>query len=441
MRACPALGDDDNRRPADHLVPSLLHRLIGTLTTRHAVPFVVFAIGSGLALKNLIGSYGDFGVYLDVAREFQAGGVDLCRDRPNSGPWLYPHVAALPFVALLQVCGDHGARIVWSLGLGATAAWMVAVLVRTLRAHAPMPVWGWVAFAALFQRCVAQNLTHGQLSLFVGAAVVAGSAALVRGRPVAAGVWLGCATALKLTPGLFLLALPLMGQWRAAVWMAATVLVAVLLVPWPFCGTEEHLRHLHDFVDRTFGAVLAPQQTTVTQNYAGPSVRGAIDYLLQPKPTDAAGHTANLFACSDATVAIVRTSWTAALALLFGAWFWCARRLALPQRLLHQAAATAMALSLFSPLLRVYHLPAAALAFALFCRGASQSGAVSRPRLDVLWWLTALVLLFAMTLRQKKLLGEALWRGLDGGAFLHLGLVLLCVWLLRDCRREAAGTH
>lgn len=439
MRACPARVDDDNRRLAERLVPSLLHRLIGALTTRHAVPLLVFAIGSGLALKNLIGSYGDFGIYLDVAREFQAGGVDLCRDRPNSGPWLYPHVAALPFVALLQLCGDHGARIVWSLGLGATAAWLVAVLARVLREHAPMPLLGWVAFAVLFQRCFAQNLTHGQLSLFVGAAVVAGSAALVRGRPAAAGLWLGCATALKLTPGLFLLALPLMGQWRAAVWMAATVLVAVLLVPWPFCGTEGHLRHLHDFAEHTFGAVLAPQQTTVTQSYAGPSVRGAIDYLLQPKPTDAAGHTANVLACSDATVTLVRMAWTAALGLVFAAWFWCARRLPLPQRLLHQTAATAMALSLFSPLLRVYHLPAAALAFALFCRGARRAGAASKPRTDVLWWLTALVLLFAMTLRQKKLLGETLWRALDGGAFLHLGLVLLCVWLLRGCRREGAA--
>lgn len=438
MRACPAGGDDDNPGPAERLVPSLLHRLIGAPKTPHVVLLLVFAIGSGLALKNLVGSYGDFGIYLDVAREFQAGGVDLCRDRPNSGPWLYPHVAALPFVALLQLCGDPGARIVWSLGLGATAAWLVAVLARTLREHAAMPILGWVAFAALFQRCFAQNLTHGQLSLFVGAAVVAGSAALVRGRPVAAGVWLGCATALKLTPGLFLLALPLMGQWRAAVWMAATVLVAVLLVPWPFCGTEDHLRHLRDFAEHTFGAALAPQQATVTKNYAGPSVRGAIDYLLQPKPTDDAGHTANLLACSDATVALVRTAWTAALAILFGVWFWCARRLALPQRLLQQTAATAMALSLFSPLLRVYHLPAAALAFALFCRGASRGEGTSKQRPDVLWWLTALILLFAMTLRQKKLLGETLWRALDGGAFLHLGLVLLCVWLLRDCRRQAA---
>lgn len=416
----------------------MLSRL--TPSTRARLVFVaVFAIGSGMALKNLIGGYGDFGIYLDTAREFQAGGFDLCRDRPASGPWLYPHVAALPFVLLLQLFGDQGARIVWSLGLGATTAWLVQVLARILREHTPMPRLGWVAFAVLFQRCFAQNLTHGQLSLFVGAAVVAGSAALLRGHAATAGLWLGCATALKLTPGLFLLALPLMGQWRAALWMAATLLVAVLLVPWPFCGTEEHWRHLHDFADRTFGAVLAPQQTTVTQSYAGPSVRGAIDYLLQPKAIDDDGHTVNVFTCSEAITAVVRTAWSATLALLFGVWFWRARRLAPSQRLLHQLSVTAMALSLFSPLLRVYHLPAASLAFALFCRGAGQERDASRPRrLDLLWWLTALVLLFAMTLRQKKLLGETLWRGLDGGAFLHLGLVLLCLWLLRDCGRMAS---
>jgi len=404
---------------------------------RHGLPLLLFAVGCGMALKNLVGGYGDLGIYLDVGREFSAGGFDLCRDRPNSGPWLYPHVAALPFVLLLKVFGEQGARIVWCLGLGATVAWLFRRLAQALGEATPMRPWNWLVFAVLFQRCFAQNLTHGQLSLFVGACVVAGTASLVRKRDVAAGCWFGLATALKLTPGLFLLALPLMGRFRAASSMAATVLLAVFVLPWPFCGHDEHRRHLADFFHHTLGAVITPQTAAITQDYSGPSVRGAIDYLLQPKPIDDAGHTANLFDLGTTTTKVVRITWSAALALLLGTWFWRARRLPMAERLLHQAAATAMALSLFAPLLRLYHLPAASVAFALFSRGPTAPPArTASSQRDWLWWSTAAVLLLAMTLRQKKLLGETLWRTLDGGAFLHLGLVLSCVWLLRDCQRQ-----
>jgi hypothetical protein len=80
---------------------------------------------------------------------------------------------------------------------------------------------------------------------------------------------------------------------------------------------------------------------------------------------------------------------------------------------------------LFAPLLRTYHLAAAIVPFVLFCRGP-------RGKRDVLWLAAAAVFLFTLTLRQKKLLGETLWRTLDGGASLHLGLVLMILWLVRD---------
>src|SRR4030095_2275082 len=92
--------------------------------------------------------------------------------------------------------------------------------------------WQWLVFGVLFQRCLAQNLTHGQLSLWVGPFVALGVADLMRGRYLRAGAWLGVAAALKLTPLLFLLALPLMRRPRAAAMMLAVTLAAVLLVPW-----------------------------------------------------------------------------------------------------------------------------------------------------------------------------------------------------------------
>lgn len=395
---------------------------------------VVFVVATGLALKNLLGTYADLGIYLDVAREFSTGGANIYRDRPNSGPWLYPHLAVLPFALLLQAFGDTGARIGWCVLLGLGTAWTVRSAARAVAPLGGLRPWQWFVFAVLFQRCFAQNLTHGQLSLWVGAFAVAGTAALVQGRARAAGLWLGIAASLKLTPVLFLVALPLMGRWRAAVAMAGTIVVAVLLVPWPFCGTDEHLRHLQDFAHSVQQAVLTPEQATITQSYAGPSVRGALDYLLQPRPLDAEGHRVNLFEVEDTTLATTRRVWSAVLLALLGSWFWRARRLPDAARLAHQASAVAVTLSLFAPLLRVYHLTAAVVPFVLFCTGPGTARSKHRWR-DPLWCCGALVLLLAMTLRQKKLLGETLWRAFDGGAFLHLGLVLLVVWLARQAGR------
>ncbi|HEU4418303.1 MAG TPA: hypothetical protein VFT55_05150, partial [Planctomycetota bacterium] len=66
------------------------------------LPWLCGLFATGMAVRNLIGTdaYADLGIYLDVARELRAGGIDIFRDRASSGPWVYPHFAALPFVVL-----------------------------------------------------------------------------------------------------------------------------------------------------------------------------------------------------------------------------------------------------------------------------------------------------------------------------------------------------
>ena len=393
----------------------------------HWLPWLAGAVAAGLAAKSLVGAYADLGIYLDVAREFGQGGIDIHRARPNAGPFVYPHCAALPFVLLHGLFGDAGARWAWSVSLGLATVWLLQALRQATAPLGGLRWWQWAVFGVLFQRCIAQNLTHGQLSLWVGTFVVAGSAALVRGRDGRAGLWLGLAAALKLTPGLFLLALPLMGRTRAALAMLTTIVVAVLLLPWPFCGTAEHVRHLQTLWHTIHESLTHPEQAAITQSYAGPSVAGALDYLLQARPLDQEGHTVHVLDVADGTLRAVKLGWAALLGAGLLGWFLRARRLPIAERLAHQASAVAITMSLFAPLLRVYHLAAAMLPFALFCRGP-------RSRRDLLWHTTAAVLLLAMTLRQRKLLGEGLWRFFDGGAFLHLGIVLLCVWLWRQCR-------
>jgi hypothetical protein len=394
---------------------------------RQWLPWLCGLVAFGLAAKNLVGGYGDLGIYLDCAREFRAGGFDICRDRSPAGPWVYPHFAVLPFAALQTVLPDGAIRWSWCALLGLGTALLLRYTARAMAQVGGLRWWQWLVFGVLFQRCIAQNLTHGQLSLWVGTGVAAGVVDLQRGRDGRAGVWLGLAAALKLTPRLFLPALLLMRRPRAALVMLVTVAVAVLVVPWPFCGTAEHVRHLGDFWRTITESLLDPERAAIMQSRAGPSVHGTLDYLLQARAVDAAGHTVNVLDLTPGTLRIVALAWSALLGGLLLLWFWRARRQPLAERLAMQASAVMLAMVFFAPLVRVYHLAAALLPFALFCRGP-------RSRGDVLWWLTALGVLFAMTLRQKNLLGETLWRNLDAGGLLHFALVAMLVWLVRASR-------
>ncbi|HEB53879.1 MAG TPA: DUF2029 domain-containing protein [bacterium] len=398
------------------------------LPPRRWLPWLCGLVAFVIAAKKLIGGYDDLGIYLDVAREFQQGGFDLCRDRANSGPWVYPPCAVLPFVLLEGSLGNEGARWAWCLLLGVATALLVKALADAVRPIGGLTAWQWAVFGFLFQRTIAQNLSHGQLSLWVGTLVAMGIAALVNGRDLVAGIWLGLATALKVTPGLFLPALLLMARPRAAGSMAATVALAVGLATAPFCGWSEHVRHLEDFVDAALAAVRSPDDAAITAGRTGPSIAGTVDYLLQPRPADREGHTVNLLDVDDDTLRVARGVWSTLLGALLLAWFVRARRPDGPRRLLEQSAVVTMAITFFSPLVRTYHLAAMLAAAVLFCRGP-------RSRRDWLWFATASTLAFAMTLRQRNLIGVPAWRYLGLGGALHFALVAMTVWLARTARR------
>lgn len=399
---------------------------------RALVPWLCGAIAFAIAAKNLLATRGDLGIFLEVGREWRAGGFDLCRERPETGPWVYPPWVALPFAALDALFGDRTIRWLWSLGLGLATAWLLRAVARAMQPFGGLAWWQWLAFGVLFQRCIAQNLTHGQLSLWVGALATAGIVALQRRHDGRAGILLGLAAALKITPLLFVVALPLMRRPRAALTMLGTVAVLVLLLPWPFAGTGEHLRHLAEFGRAAFASVYDAQNAAIVREHAGPSVKGALDYLLQPVPFDREGHLAAIADLGDGTLRIVELGWSLALAAMLAIWFARARGADDERRLAEQSAAVLLATVFFAPLVRTYHLAVLALPFARFCRGPCHRGR------DPLWWLVTAGLLITLTLRQKNLLGEWLWRTLDAGAPLHLALIGLTVWCLRDARSITA---
>lgn len=393
------------------------------------LPWLFGAVAAVMAMRSLLRGGGDLGIYIDVGREMAARTLDIYRDRGEVGAFAYPHFAGLPFWAADGVLSDRATRVLWCLSLGLATVMIVRDLVASAALAYRLRPWQWLLCALLFQRCVAQNLTHGQLSLWVAACTLRGVRRLLEQRDGHAGAWLGVATALKLTPGLFLVALPCMGRWRASRWMVVALAVAVLLVPWPLLGTQEHVRHLQQFADAVLAPLFGKGEQVVTKFGAGPSIAGTLDYLLQANPVDKAGRTVNLVDLDDGALRWVKRGWALVLAALLAAWFWRARRLPVVLRLAEQSAVVMLAIGFFAPLTRVYHLAGALLAGALFCRGP-------RSRRDGLWFAVALALALAMTLRQKALLGETLWRAFDVGGLLHFALVGMSVWLTLACRPD-----
>src|SRR4029453_7110495 len=93
--------------------------------------------------------------------------------------------------------------------------WCLAA--RVARRHGASP-WFAVALvvpAVLAMEPIRETLAEGQLNVFIFALVLADVVALRRGRAWC-GVGIGLATALKLTPGLFLVFLVLIGRRRGA---------------------------------------------------------------------------------------------------------------------------------------------------------------------------------------------------------------------------------
>lgn len=118
------------------------------------------------------------------------------------------------------------ARIAWALvnlaaGIAGAVAWRRALGVP----WAALAVAAGVVAFPLYRELQVQNIT---LLLFAcsGASALAAS----RGRDVAAGAWIGLATAMKLFPGLIAVYLAARGRWRAAI-AAGIATIAFSLLP------------------------------------------------------------------------------------------------------------------------------------------------------------------------------------------------------------------
>ena len=164
---------------------------------------------------------------------------------PHLLPFTYPPISALLSVPLVAVPLGV-AQLLWSLAVVATLAWVVSVVFEPLlqRFGRWRPTaYGLLIATTLWLLPIRDQVRFGQVGLFLVALVVADlfvndAVAGWRRRPRwwgRQGTLVGVATAVKLTPGVFIVYLGLCRRWRAALVAAGTAalltIVAFLVLP------------------------------------------------------------------------------------------------------------------------------------------------------------------------------------------------------------------
>lgn len=160
----------------------------------------------------------DFGIYVDGGRAVSHG-TDLYLAQLRGHWFTYPPFAAILFRPM-SALPLAVARLIWELA-SIAALWRACATVAHLggfRLHRTA-MTGVVA-GALMLEPVWHTLVLGQINLFLLALVLTDVSRLAGGK--SAGIGIGIASAIKLTPVVFVAVLVVTGRWRAAALSSAT---------------------------------------------------------------------------------------------------------------------------------------------------------------------------------------------------------------------------
>lgn len=185
-------------------------------------PFVLAAEVLGIVVFSAAYDSLDFRIYW-LGGHVMTDGSRLYRDQ-LAGHYFTntPFMAALfaPLAALPLLL----ARMLWQLSSLAAFAWACALTVRMAGRRIPLVV---AVAAGLLLQPVWQSFFLGQVNLILLGLVLADLHRVARGRP--AGIGVGIATAIKLTPAVFVVLLLLSRRTKDAVTATATFAVCTLL--------------------------------------------------------------------------------------------------------------------------------------------------------------------------------------------------------------------
>jgi alpha-1,2-mannosyltransferase len=220
-------------------------------------------------------------VDLDV---YRTGGQMLLDGRPVYGfatpapqllPFTYPPIAAMLAVPLAELSWDT-AQWVWTAGIYLALGVVVAYAFREVlgrNRYAPW-IFAFVMVACAYLMPIRDQVRFGQVDILLVALCLADCAARRPWWP--RGFLIGLATAVKLTPGVFLIYLLVTRQWRTF-WMAA--FAAALLTLLPFAVIPD------DAAGFWFSALLDPERLGANAATTNQSLRGMLIRLYLPSET------------------------------------------------------------------------------------------------------------------------------------------------------------
>ncbi|HEY0358840.1 MAG TPA: glycosyltransferase 87 family protein [Mycobacteriales bacterium] len=196
------------------------------------VAIVVALVAYGLLAHAQRHGFFDLVIYRGAVRWWLDGNELYAFVQPNSGGYgfTYPPFAALCMVPMAFLPLDAAAAVT-SAATAATITLTTWWLLAPVAERHGWPRWFAVALAVPIVsglEPIRETMGFGQVNLFLVALVLADVVALRRGAPWA-GVGIGLAMAVKLTPGLFVVYLLATRRWRAAGVAVGTFAAATLL--------------------------------------------------------------------------------------------------------------------------------------------------------------------------------------------------------------------
>ncbi|MEV4014469.1 glycosyltransferase 87 family protein [Nonomuraea angiospora] len=196
---------------------------------------------------------------------------DYVTPAPQLLPFTYPPVAAMLAVALAEMSWGT-AQWVWTAGIFAALAVTVWLSFRqALRKYVPW-VFGLLMVACTYLMPIRDQVRFGQVDILLVALCLADC--VVKRPWWPRGFLIGLATAVKLTPGVFLIHLLVTRQWRTFFMAAFTTAVLTLL---PFAVIPR------DASQFWFSALLDPNRLGSNAGTTNQSIRGMLIRLYLPE--------------------------------------------------------------------------------------------------------------------------------------------------------------
>ncbi len=276
----------------------------------------------------------DLRLYFDAINYWQSGHDLFSYSQPDpvnvSLGFTYPPVAAVLMTPMAWLSYPVVLLISLTAIIASAAVFVYLILAERIRLPKPLllGVAGVATAFAFTLEPFRQTLSFGQINIYLGVLVLLDLLVLGRRNSKWTGVGIGLATAVKLTPGIFIVYLLLIGRWRAAVTAIGTVIAANL-----------------------FSALVAPSETWryFTSLIWETSRVGFIDTTMNQSVN-------GLLARLEAPLAPGRVSWLVLAGALAVFGLWRARRAAMAGDELAGLTLAGLVGVLVSPVSWVHHI-------------------------------------------------------------------------------------